>query len=142
MAIIQDIDTIMAALELLIQTQVTDFGLVRQGLIPSKMLGAGDYPVCLIQEGGDEPSYDMTGTTMRFQNIALQIVTKGDADYSEGRGLRQQIIDALEDDIQLGGACIKCLEDGSDPPFYWPGDATGKHFMNFSVRVEYWRDRS
>lgn len=132
--------SILDALVIQIDTEVTDFNLVTDaptfnmlGDIPETSL-----PACIIESGTREPSYEVTSTVDYKMLVAMFIVCSPSTTDDELYDLDEALLDAVHSDITLDGTCLWCKEVMSDPPRLWPrGD---RKTIEQRIQITYRRD--
>lgn len=120
-----------------ISTAVAALKLVTDEMLHPTEISDGQFPACIVYDGGGTTDYYVTQSISLYLNIFVQII--GDADTtSDGmRDLDEAIIDAINADVQIGGLCHKCLVADESSLIHW--DDTRKYHTRRYI-CEYRRD--
>ncbi len=129
--------TILAALVAQITDASLGFGLVEDNIKHTAELSAGDYPACLIVEGGDLPTYSITQLLTIDLNVFIKIIGDADSTIDDVRDFDEKIIDAIHADITIGGTCMSMLVHECMPIEGWSD--TNKYLIRRYV-VKYRRN--
>ncbi len=103
---------------------VTDFKLVSsdETYYHWEGLSSDHYPACIVIDGPTVGKHNVTSTLDNDMQVGVRIIVDAESTFNDLRDLFDEVILAIDADVQLGGACIKCLYGTSMPPFPWPSE--------------------
>lgn len=104
-----------------ITAAVADFKLVTDEVLHPTEISDGQFPACMVYDGGDATDYYVTQSMSLFLNIFTQIIGDSDTTDDGMRDLDEATIDAINADVQIGGLCHKCLVANAAPLIHWEG---------------------
>lgn len=108
--------------------------------ITSAQIRDDQYPCILLYEGPDVISYAITDTMAIIFQCGMRLYNK--TSINDIYGLMEAVLDALMDDITLGGTCVNLTVSDSDKPFPFEGEEGHSNYETFwdrILRIEYRR---
>ncbi|HSW65414.1 MAG TPA: hypothetical protein VLH56_19210 [Dissulfurispiraceae bacterium] len=132
----------ITALVSYLDTNVPTLNLVNDGALSVSQLAEDQYPACLIVEGKDYVSREITSTRDIILELGCIILYKGsNTSESAARTLEDLMIKEIEQSVLglLSDTVMNIEVMPSDFPFAWP-DVGTTHWRGRVIRIRYRQD--
>lgn len=127
-----------AALVKQIRDSVVELKSVYDDIKHTSELAAGDFPCCMVGDGGDVSVHNITSTQDQLINVIIQILADSDTNFDQLRNLDEAVMDAINQEHTINGTCLICKPMNRNAPTGW--DDTNK-WMQRRYEARLRRDR-